>query len=72
MGLNVVLNNQPAQGVAVEVVRTTNLLNRTLGPQPPGGEAIPNESGIPLQLNQGNPGGVGAPAGVGIYVNVNY
>jgi hypothetical protein len=72
MIVNVVLNNQPAQGVAVEVVRTVGLLDQTQGPQPPGSDGIPNESKVPLQLNDGNPGGIGAQSGVGINVNVNY
>ena len=67
--VNVVTNNAPTHAIATVIEGLVNEANRTKKQGPPGsiGEQFSN---IKSQLVLGNPGGLGAPSGVGIQVDV--
>lgn len=66
--LNTVTNNAPTHPIAKTIDALVDDANRTKKQGPPGsiGEQFSN---IKSQLVQGNPGGLGAPSGVGIQVD---
>jgi hypothetical protein len=66
--LNVVTNNAPTHAIATIIESLVSDANQTKGPSLPGSSGEQNNS-IQKQLVAGNPGGIGAPAGLGITVN---
>jgi hypothetical protein len=68
VSLNLVLNNQPTHAIAVQLDAIPPLLDQTRVGGPPGslGEQA---TAVQSQLKAGNPGGVGAAAGLGITID---
>lgn len=66
--LNVVTNNAPTHAIATMIDSLVDNANQTKGPALPGAVGE-QDSNIKKQLVDGNPGGIDAPAGIGITVN---
>ncbi len=69
MELNGVLNNAPGHAFAYYTDSLPALLEQTQV-NPPRGSTGVQLAGVTSQLRSGNPGGIGAPSGLGITVDV--